>query len=99
MLAKQRIISQRDAKKHVRGLESIRREIEAGKFRFSQSDEDIHMNIERRLTELIGPAGGKLHTARSRNDQVAQDMRLYLRDEVNEIIAGLRALQRALGRA
>src|SRR5262245_3444160 len=99
MLAKQRIISQRDAKKIVRGLESIRREIEAGKFRFSQSDEDIHMNIERRLTELIGPAGGKLHTARSRNDQVALDMRLYLRDEVNEIIAGVRALQRALGRA
>ena len=99
MLAKQRIISQRDATKIVRGLESIRREIEAGKFTFSRADEDIHMNIERRLTELIGDAGGKLHTARSRNDQVALDMRLYLRDEVELIMADLQALQRALARA
>ena len=99
MLAKQRIISQRDAKKIVRGLASIRREIEAGKFAFSRADEDIHMNIERRLIELIGDAGGKLHTARSRNDQVALDMRLYLRDEVELISASLQALQRALAHA
>jgi argininosuccinate lyase len=99
MLAKQRIISHKDAKKIVRGLAAIQREIEAGKFAFSMADEDIHMNIERRLTELIGAAGGKLHTARSRNDQVALDMRLYLRDEVKLIIAGVAALQRGLVQA
>ena len=93
MLAKQRIIPSRDARKIVRGLETIQREIDSGKFAFSPADEDIHMNIERRLTELIGPAGGKLHTARSRNDQVALDMRLYLRDEVKIITASLHALQ------
>ncbi|HLN85724.1 MAG TPA: argininosuccinate lyase, partial [Candidatus Limnocylindrales bacterium] len=99
MLGKQRIISARDAAKIVRGLETIRREIDAGKFALSSADEDIHMNIERRLTELIGPAGGKLHTARSRNDQVALDMRLYLRDEVAVIIESLRALQTTLAKA
>jgi len=96
MLAKQRIIPAADARKIVRGLEAIEGEINNGKFNFSQADEDIHMNIERRLTELIGPVGGKLHTARSRNDQVALDMRLYLRDEVGNILAGLQALRRAL---
>ena len=99
MLAKQRIIPASDARKIVRGLQAVEREIDSGKFAFSQADEDIHMNIERRLTELIGPAGGKLHTARSRNDQVALDMRLYLRDEVVHIIAALRGVQRELGRA
>jgi argininosuccinate lyase len=97
MLAKQRIIGAADARKIVRGLQRIEREIAAGEFRFSQADEDIHMNIERRLTELIGAAGGKLHTARSRNDQVALDMRLYLRDHVQEIAARLQALERELG--
>ncbi len=99
MLGKQGIISGRDAAKIVRGLETIRREIDAGKFAFSPADEDIHMNIERRLTEKIGPAGGKLHTARSRNDQVALDMRLYLRDEVAIIIESLRTLQATLAKA
>ena len=99
MLAKQRIIPAADARKIVRGLEVIEREIDNGEFTFSQADEDIHMNIERRLTELIGPAGGKLHTARSRNDQVALDMRLYLRDEVRNILAGVQGLRRALGAA
>jgi len=99
MLAKQRIISAREATRIVRGLERIRREIDAGRFAFSPGDEDIHMNIERRLTELIGAAGGKLHTARSRNDQVALDMRLYLRDEVRQIIEQLRKLQTTLARA
>ena len=99
MLAKQRIISARDAAKIVRGLEAIRREIDSGKFEFSPADEDIHMNIERRLSELIGAAGGKLHTARSRNDQVALDMRLYLRDEVAIIIDSLRVLQTTLAKA
>jgi argininosuccinate lyase len=99
MLARQRIIPARDAQKIVRGLKAIRSEIERGAFPFSPSDEDIHMNIERRLTEKIGAAGAKLHTARSRNDQVALDMRLFLRDEVELIIAGLGALERELARA
>ncbi len=89
MLAKQRIIPAGDARKIIRGLQTIQREIDGRTFQFSQADEDIHMNIERRLTELIGPAGGKLHTARSRNDQVALDMRLFLRDEVGLIVDGL----------
>ena len=99
MLAKQRIIGARDAAKIVRGLETIRREIDAGKFAFAPADEDIHMNIERRLSQLIGAAGGKLHTARSRNDQVALDMRLYLRDEVAIVIDSLRRLQVTLAKA
>lgn len=99
MLAKQRIITAADAKKIVLGLKAIQREIESGMFRFSAADEDIHMNIERRLTEKIGAAGGKLHTARSRNDQVALDMRLFLREEVQLIITSLQALQQELARA
>src|SRR5690348_9992636 len=99
MLAKQRIIPARDAGKIVRGLQAIEREIEGGKFKFSQADEDIHMNIERRLTEKIGPAGGRLHTARSRNDQVALDMRLYLREEVGRILDNLEQFHNELGRA
>jgi argininosuccinate lyase len=99
MLARQRIISARDARKIVRGLKDIEREIESGKFAFSSADEDIHMNIERRLTEKIGPAGGKLHTARSRNDQVVLDMRLFLREEAGLIIESLESLGRALARA
>ncbi|MGE5216092.1 MAG: argininosuccinate lyase [Chloroflexota bacterium] len=98
MLAKKRIISAADGRKIVRGLQAVEREIASGRFAFSPADEDIHMNIERRLTELIGPAGGKLHTARSRNDQVALDMRLYLRDEVKAILAGLKALERELAK-
>jgi len=99
MLGKQRIIPLRDSQKIVRGLAAIEREIESGKFEFSPADEDIHMNIERRLTEKIGAAGGKLHTARSRNDQVALDMRLYLRDEVAAILVILGTLQRELAKA
>jgi argininosuccinate lyase len=99
MLGKQRIIPLRDSQKIVRGLAAIEREIERGKFEFSPADEDIHMNIERRLTEKIGAAGGKLHTARSRNDQVALDMRLYLRDEVAAILVILETFQRELAKA
>ena len=99
MLAKQRIIGARDAAKIVRGLEMIRREVDSGKFAFALADEDIHMNIERRLSQRIGAAGGKLHTARSRNDQVALDMRLYLREEVAIVIEGLQKLQATLARA
>jgi argininosuccinate lyase len=96
MLARQRIIPARDARKIIRGLKGIEQEIASGKFVFSSADEDIHMNIERRLSEKIGAAGKKLHTARSRNDQVALDMRLFLREEIATIIDSLQLLQRAL---
>jgi argininosuccinate lyase len=99
MLGRQRIIPPREASKIVRGLKAIEREIAGGTFEFSSADEDIHMNIERRLGERIGAVGGKLHTARSRNDQVALDMRLYLRDEVEAIIERVRTLQEELARA
>jgi argininosuccinate lyase len=99
MLAKQGIIPARDANKIVRGLKTIKKEIEQGNLSFSATDEDIHMNIERRLTEKIGAAGGMLHTARSRNDQVALDMRLFLREEVGWVIDALKALQRELALA
>jgi len=78
------------------GLKSIGDEIEAGKFVFSVDLEDIHMNIEKELTNRIGDAGAKLHTARSRNDQVATDLRLYLREEISALQSGLRALQSSL---
>ncbi len=79
-----------------KGLLQIKQEIESGRFTFRPELEDIHMNIEAALTERIGPAGAKLHTARSRNDQVALDLRLYLRDELAEIREALRDLQKAL---
>jgi len=79
-----------------RGLGTIRRELAAGRFRWLPSDEDIHMAIERRLIELVGPVGGKLHTGRSRNDQVALDLRLWLRAECEHTDARLAALQGAL---
>ena len=99
MLARQRIISAADARRIVRGLQQIEREIEGGRFRFSARDEDIHMHIERRLIEKIGLAGERLHTARSRNDQVALDTRLYLRDEIGAIRSGLEALKREIARS
>lgn len=78
------------------GLLAIRSDIEAGLFEFKTSLEDIHMNIESELTKRIGPAGAKLHTARSRNDQVATDTRLYCRAQIDALVEGLRGLQRAL---
>ncbi len=96
MLAKQRIITEEEARQIIAGLENILGDIEAGKVEFKVSLEDIHMNIEARLIERIGPVGGKLHTARSRNDQVALDIRLYLRDEVKTILAYLDSLEGAL---
>src|SRR5215468_6172538 len=77
MLAKRGIITKQDARKIISGLDDVLEEIEEGRFRFKRSLEDIHMNVEARLAELIGPAAGRLHTARSRNDQVATDFRLY----------------------
>ena len=96
MLAAQGIIAADDAEKIVAGLDTILREIEAGSFTFSRALEDIHLNVESRLAELIGPAAGRLHTARSRNDQVATDMRLWVRDAIDDTDAALAALQGAL---
>ena len=96
MLARQGIITRADAAKITKGLKEIHREIETGKFKFREELEDIHMNIESALIRKIGEAGGRLHTARSRNDQVALDIRLYLRAEVREIIALLKKLESAL---
>jgi len=87
MLAKQSIISESEAAQIVKGLEQIYNEIETGEFKFSISDEDIHMAIEKRLIDLIGDTGRKLHTARSRNDQVALDIKLYVREQVEAIQA------------
>ena len=96
MLAKQGIITADDAKKIAHGLDTILSEIEAGKFSFKRALEDIHMNVESRLSELIGAPAGRLHTARSRNDQVATDFRLWMRDTIDALDAALAAFQRAL---
>ena len=96
MLAKKGIITTQDASRIARGLEKILDEIETGKFRFKRALEDIHMNVESRLAELIGPAAGRLHTARSRNDQVATDFRLWVRDAIDGVDGALAAYQRAL---
>ena len=96
MLAKQGIIAEREAETIIKGLNSIRKEIEQGKFQFSTELEDIHMNIEARLFEKIGDVAGKLHTARSRNDQIALDMRLFLKEEIPKTIDTIKALQSSL---
>jgi len=96
MLAKQEIIADKDAETIIKGLNSIRKEIEQGKFQFKTELEDIHMNIEARLFEKIGDVAGKLHTARSRNDQVALDMRLFLKEEIPRTIDNIKALQSSL---
>ncbi|MEE8369564.1 MAG: argininosuccinate lyase, partial [Dehalococcoidia bacterium] len=96
MLARQRIISAEDGEAIVRGLEEIRGEIERGDFPFRQELEDIHLNIEARLAEKIGEAAGRLHTARSRNDQVATDVRLFVMEACDSAMAGVRGLQSAL---
>src|SRR5204863_1919040 len=96
MLAAAGVISKRDLTAIERGLGRIRREIDAGTFDWSQDAEDVHLNIERRLTALAGEPGKRLHTARSRNDQVATDLRLWLREEIDGIDASLDALLRAL---
>jgi argininosuccinate lyase len=96
MLAKQGIITESEAQSIVAGLDAIQVDIEKGKFRFSLDLEDIHMNIEARLIEKVGEAGRKLHTARSRNDQVALDMRLFTIDAIVNTIGQIRMFQRAL---
>jgi len=96
MLAATGIISDSDAATIREGLLTVLSEIEAGEFAFSTALEDIHMNVEARLKDLIGPPAGRLHTARSRNDQVATDFRLWVREQIDAAIEGLGALQRAL---
>jgi argininosuccinate lyase len=96
MLAAQGIITANDAKNIKAGLDTILSEIGKGSFNFKRALEDIHMNVESRLGELIGPAAGRLHTARSRNDQVATDFRLYVRDIIDATDAALAAFQHAL---
>jgi argininosuccinate lyase len=96
MLGQTGILERADAQAISNGLDEIAREIEAGSFNFSRTLEDIHMNIEARLTELIGPTAGRLHTARSRNDQVALDFRLWVRDTIDALDQQLRGLQTAL---
>jgi argininosuccinate lyase len=96
MLAKAGIVSEADAQAIAQGLDEVAREIESGKFAFSRALEDIHMNVESRLAELIGPAAGRLHTARSRNDQVALDFKLWVRDTIDDIDGQLADLQMAL---
>ena len=96
MLAKQGIITADDARKIAHGLDTILSEIESGRFKFKRALEDIHMNVESRLAELIGPAAGRLHTARSRNDQVATDLRLWVRATIDSVDQALAGYQRAL---
>ncbi|NOU04711.1 MAG: argininosuccinate lyase, partial [Hyphomicrobiaceae bacterium] len=96
MLAAQGIITKADAKEILKGLDTVADEIASGKFQFQTELEDIHMNVESRLAKLIGPAAGRLHTARSRNDQVALDFRLYVRDAIDAMDTGLVGLMRAL---
>jgi argininosuccinate lyase len=96
MLAQNGIISKQDAASIADGLTQILAEIETGEFEFTRALEDIHMNIESRLAELIGPNAGRLHTARSRNDQVATDFRLYVRDTIDHLTGQIHALMQVL---
>jgi argininosuccinate lyase len=96
MLAAQGIISKEDARRILSGLDQLAAEVEAGAMPWSRALEDVHMNLESRLADLIGPAAGRLHTARSRNDQVATAFRLYLRDRLDQVDKDLSRLQLAL---
>ena len=96
MLARQGIVEATDAEAIAKGLAEVKGEIEAGSFAFSRALEDIHMNVESRLAEIVGPAAGRLHTARSRNDQVAVDFRLWVRDTIDALIVQIAELQKAL---
>ena len=96
MLAQQGIVTDSDETAIREGLLTILSEIETGSFQFSKALEDIHMNVEARLKDLIGEPAGRLHTGRSRNDQVATDFKLWVRDQMDSVIAGLSALMAAL---
>ncbi len=96
MLAEQGILEEEEAQRIVEGLRELRRDVLQGRFEWSTEDEDVHMNLERALIDRIGPVGGKLHTARSRNDQVATDLRLWLRSATHDIVEKLRSLRGVL---
>src|SRR3982750_3853389 len=89
MLAATRIISPGDRDALLGALDRVEEELDEGEFAFEAGDEDIHMAIERRVTEIVGPAGGRLHTARSRNDQIALDLRLFVRAEIGAILKSI----------
>jgi argininosuccinate lyase len=95
-LEKARVLTPTETRTIIRALDSVKTELDRGQFKFTPHDEDIHMAIERRLTELIGPLGGKLHTGRSRNDQIALDIRLYLRRQLDDFAKQLHDCQRVL---
>jgi argininosuccinate lyase len=95
-LERAKVFTARESARLVRGLQVVKAELDGGQFPFSPQDEDIHMAIERRLTELIGPLGGKLHTGRSRNDQVALDLRLFLRDTLTRLMGQIQEFRRVL---
>ncbi|RYE38780.1 MAG: argininosuccinate lyase, partial [Hyphomicrobiales bacterium] len=96
MLAATGILTESDRDAILLGLDEVLAEIENGSFKFSRALEDIHMNVESRLREKIGDAAGRLHTARSRNDQVATDFKLYVRDSIDHLVAQIHTLQLAL---
>src|SRR4029079_10572752 len=96
MLAKIGVLTEVEAERIVAGLAAIQADIESGRFEWKTELEDVHMNIEARLTERIGAAGKKLHTGRSRNDQVATDLRLYVRDAIDAIVALIDGVTRIL---
>ncbi|MBN1548108.1 MAG: argininosuccinate lyase [Syntrophaceae bacterium] len=96
MLVRQNILTDQEGKTIIRGLKTIRKEIEEGRFIFTSEDEDIHMAIEKALIQKTGEVGGKLHTGRSRNDQVALDVRMYVRDEIKAINTALKSLKQSL---
>src|SRR3712207_853915 len=96
MLAARGIIGEDDRDALLRGLDAVEAELREGTFPFAPDDEDIHMAVERRLTELVGPVGGKLHTARSRNDQVATDVIMFTRDHAGRVLRALRELRAVL---
>src|SRR3954463_8343860 len=96
MLAAAGIFSDADRDALLNGLDRVQQELDANEFAFLDSDEDIHMAVERRLTEVVGPVGGKLHTARSRNDQVATDVALFTREAAEDAVTAIRALQAAI---
>src|SRR5690606_23039884 len=96
MLSACQILTEDEAALILSGLETLKEKVQAGDLEFSVSNEDIHLNLEKHLIDEIGPVGGKLHTARSRNDQVATDMHLYLKNRVKEIIEAVAAFQSAI---
>ncbi len=96
MLTKVGVLTETDCEAILKGLDQVEQEIETGEFEWSVSREDVHMNIEARLTEIVGDAGKRLHTGRSRNDQVATDIRLYLREQLGYVISEIKRLQQGL---